>query len=577
MNKFLLLSATCCLLFQSVAFADPDEPAPAGAKPSVEDELSERLDTFFHEAIDGGLLQKGGASHTDDQSKPQGHKPAVKIKKSRLPKCVVDDSLDFSDLSDLTRYSDLLDHVEKIEADMKAGSVEAGTAVAKGYLALGLYAESRLLLKKLPNNKSKPLLQLADLLEQNIAPNVSFFRSHAVCNRDSSIWLSAALLTQGAPEGAAILAKNQTRFRGLPLQLRIDVTATAIPELDRFGDQALARILIASFTAEEAAGASRLQFSLALMEAGEGIVPVEDLMREYMLKPKYRATAAAAMLRYGQPISAEDRDALLEELISDLSHADGGKDIAVKLRVALQQMSALSDYSQLSDLEGLPGLQSPAVLGELRRQLVFALQGDMASEEPARVLEVIEVLLSHKDLLSGDAALESLYETSVGFANDQGYLSLANEMGRRYGVDNALLAADLAYRGKDKATLYSLAERHLDNAQILLWAALTAIEHNDASRIQTLQSHLSLNAETVVPLIEADALSGNWIVPYAFYVAASELKPGNDSKKIQQILDLRQRERTGRERVRQTGISHASEVLENSAASLSTFNGETTQ
>lgn len=580
MIKFAPLSLVCwCLLSLNVAHAAPEKAAPSAGKSPAEEQLSKRLDAFLNEAIEGGLLQSG-EGELEAAAEPEAHAtpPPVKTTKRRSAhKCKVDPSLDFSDFSDLKSYSDLTHYAETLEEKMKAGSKDATLSVAKAYIALGLYAEGRLLIEKASETESSPLVLLSNFLEQHNRPDVAYFRAHAVCNPDSQVWLAAALLYEGQAEGAEILSRNQTQFRSLPLQLRIDVTTIAIPELDRVHKRDLARVLFASFNTEEIEGASRLGFSQALIDASEGKVSIEDVMQEYMLHPEYRAAAAAALIRYNKPVPAADRDVLLEELVKDLSHAEGSRDIPLKLKIALQQMSALSDYSHLHDLVALPGLQSPQAMNEVRKQFVVVLEEDLKSAEPVRVLAVVEALLSHKDLLHEHSALPALYQGSVEFANTQGYLSLAKELGRQYGYDDALLAADLAYREKNTEVLYALAEQHPDDSQIILWAAMAAIDHNDAMRVLKLQDHLPLDVDTIVPLIEADALSGNWVVPYAYYAAAGELKTEDNEKKIQQILDLRQRERTGNDRVRKADISHAAEVLEASAASLSAITGEADQ
>lgn len=577
MIKFASLSLACwCLLSFNAAHADPEKVAPSVEKSSPEEQLSDRLDAFFNEAIEGGLLQSG-EGEAEATAEPDAHAtpaPVKTTKRRSTHKCKVDSSLDFSDFTELKSYSDLTDYAETFEEAMTAGSKDATLSVARAYIALGLYAEGRLLFQKASKTESSALVLLSDFLEQHTRPDVSFFRVHATCNPDSQVWLAAALLYEGQEEGAEILSRNLTQFRGLPLQLRIDVTTIAIPELDRSHKRDLARILFASFDSEEIEGASRLGFSKALIDASDGKESIEDVMQEYMLHPEYRAAAAAALIRYNKPVPAADRDVLLEELVKDLSHVEGSRDIPLKLKIALQQMSALSDYSHLHDLVALPGLQSPQAMNEVRKQFVAILEEDLESAEPVRVLAVVEALLSHKDLLHEHSAMPALYQGSVEFANTQGYLSLAKELGRQYGYDDALLAADLAYREKNTEVLYALADQHPDNSQIILWAAMTAIDHNDAMRVLKLQEHLPLDVDTIVPLIEADALSGNWVVPYAYYAAAGELKTEVNEKKIQQILDLRQRERTGNDRVRKADISHATEVLEASAASLSAITGE---
>ena len=77
-----------------------------------------------------------------------------------------------------------------------------------------------------------------------------------------------------------------------------------------------------------------------------------------------------------------------------------------------------------------------------------------------------------------------------------------------------------------------------------------------------------------MPLIEADAISGNWVLPYAFYLAAGEFQSDADRKKIQKILDLRRSAHTGNPTGKAAGLSHASDVLESSAGSLAALAGD---
>jgi hypothetical protein len=573
MRKVLFLSVICHgLLLQGIAFGDPQNPSAGELDPSVEQGLSERLDTLFNNAIEGGLLQAAG-------SREASLAPAERQALDKLGlavKCGSENVLDFSDLAELNSYSDLMAYAEMLEADTQGGSSEAALSIAKGYLALGLYAESRLLLQRLERRDSEPLIRLADFLEGRAAPDISYIRNYTDCYPDAQVWLAAALLSDGDPEGSALMAKHLTDFRNLPLQLRTDVTALSVPELDREGERDLAHKMLASFSVEEAAGASRLQFSQSLLQAGEGHAPISELLDEYMRRPEYRAAAAAAMLRYGQPVPKTHRDALLDELVGDLSRGDGGKDAPLKIKLAVEQMSALSDYSQLTELTALPGLQSPQVLSELRRHLASALKVDLASGEPLRTLAVIEVLLSYPALVGEGSEVDRLYEAGLSFAIAQDYQSLATELARRSGRgdDVALQAAKLAFRTKDKAALYKLSERHSDNLEILKLAVLAAIEHDDHARIAKIESDLPLDADTIVPLIEADAISGNWVLPYAFYLAAGEFQSDADRKKIQKILDLRRSAHTGNPTGKAAGLSHASDVLESSAGSLAALAGD---
>jgi len=190
--------------------------------------------------------------------------------------------------------------------------------MAKAYIALGLYSEAVMSLKRTPGPEFAPYRNLATLMQNRNKPNVRFFQEMASCQEDSQLWLALAQLVAGQANGVQTLQNSLSGFRKLPPQLRIDYAALSSPELERIGEQALAKKLIADFDEEQVANSSELRFVSALVNLDGGDSAAERTVVEFLDHPQFQEPALAAMLRRKRPMDPAYEEILLGDLPTDI-------------------------------------------------------------------------------------------------------------------------------------------------------------------------------------------------------------------------------------------------------------------
>ena len=196
-----ILMLSLCLVPQGLA-VEPD--AGASDQASRESDLSSNLELFVQGAIREGILTPKGSAPagSDGAEAASGHQPVQLVEKHRpaafAPEpshdaCDARDAFDFTDYKDITEYQQVYTAREAVgRLGDESPVASKGYALAKTYMALGLYSEAQMVLKLTPGAQATALGKLADLMENRHAPDVGFFAQMASCEPDTSIWLAAA-------------------------------------------------------------------------------------------------------------------------------------------------------------------------------------------------------------------------------------------------------------------------------------------------------------------------------------------------------------------------------------------------
>jgi hypothetical protein len=362
----------------------------------------------------------------------------------------------------------------------------------------------------------------------------------ASCHEEAGLWLSVAQLAAGQDAGVARLQNHLTGFRQLPLGLRTDFAAISVAELHRHGEKALAQKLVASFTEDELRQSRPLQFANTLIELERGNPEAEKAMLGFLSQPRFQEEALAVILRRDQPLADGYNEILLGDLMQKFGTTDD-RELASSLKFALRELSAHSRYTPLMDLARKPALQNSIAQEEIKRYLVASLERDLASEEPLRNLAAIGALAAGTSLLDGHPKRAGLYNSASGLAIRFGFGSLAAELARKIEADEMVAReiAALAFQQDDHATVYAISKSHPRDEQVNLIAARCAIQDNNVRLLDVLVDRLTLNPETILALIEQDALSGKWIVPTRVYQAADRLSGIDHAKRVKRVSTLR--------------------------------------
>ena len=543
----LLLSL--CLVPQVLA-AEPN--SAAADKSDRNAELSSDLDQFVRGAINEGLLTP---SNPGDSAPAKPHvdgmatmMPSEQVTEQRQVgtahegMCNGSYALDFSGLQQFSRYQELY----AVRDNQDAATDHTVTPVtsselAKAHIALGLYSEALMVLKRTQGPETTPYRKLAELLESRQRPDIEYFREMASCRSQAGHWHALAQMVSGDTDGFQNLQSALTEFRKLPLQMRIDYAALAIPELERHGDKALARKLLADFNEVDISNSPQLRFVDALVKLDSGDSGAERTIVGFLSHPQFQEQALAAMLRRKRPLDPAYQEILLTDLMQKFGQEDGDRQLAASLQFALEELSARSKYQPIMELARMPALQNPAAQAEVKRQLVASLQRDLSSEDPLRNLASISALASESGLLDDHPSKDQLIRTATEQAVHFGFGSIASMLaGKSETKENATLqVAALAFLRHDYTSVYALADQSTGDDAITLLAAKSAIAEQDKPLLAKFESRLPLKPEVTLALIEQDALSGYWIVSDHVYATASQLTGTEHLRRVARVESLK--------------------------------------
>ena len=546
-----ILLVSLCLVPQAMA-AGPD--SAVAEKSTHKSNLSSDLDSFVRGAISEGLLTPSDDSQAK-QVEPPGSDHGAPARKAdpaiapasaaeaRYNACDRPYALDFSGVQAIGRYQEIYSVREKVGATTDELMLpDALSDMAKAYIGLGLYPEAIMILKRAPGPESAPYRNLAILMANRNRPDVRFFQEMASCQEESGIWLALAQLVSGQANGVQTLQDSLSGFRRLPLQLRIDYAALSIPELERIGEQSLAKKLIADFSEEQLVNSPQLRFVSALVSLDSGDSAAERTVVKFLDHPQFQEPALAAMLRRKRPMDPAYEEILLGDLMQKFGQDNNSdKHLAASLQFALQELSARSRYQPIMKLAGMPALQNPEAQAEVRRQLVSSLDRDLGDDDPLRNLAAISALAGESGLLDNEPSRERLFKTATERAIHFGFGAMASDLSAKIATDEAvsLQIATLAFRRQDYEEVYALADGHPRDSLINVLAAKSAIKEQNQALLNKIESRLSLQPDSILALIEQDAVSGHWIVSDRIYDAADQLTGVDHEQRVARVASLK--------------------------------------
>ena len=546
-----ILLVSLCLVPQAMA-AGPD--SAVAEKSTHKSNLSSDLDSFVRGAISEGLLTPSDDSQAK-QVEPPGSDHGAPARKAdpaiapasaaeaRYNACDRPYALDFSGVQAIGRYQEIYSVREKVGATTDELMLpDALSDMAKAYIGLGLYPEAIMILKRAPGPESAPYRNLAILMANRNRPDVRFFQEMASCQEESGIWLALAQLVSGQANGVQTLQDSLSGFRRLPLQLRIDYAALSIPELERIGEQSLAKKLIADFSEEQLVNSPQLRFVSALVSLDSGDSAAERTVVKFLDHPQFQEPALAAMLRRKRPMDPAYEEILLGDLMQKFGQdKNSDKHLAASLQFALQELSARSRYQPIMKLAGMPALQNPEAQAEVRRQLVSSLDRDLGDDDPLRNLAAISALAGESGLLDNEPSRERLFKTATERAIHFGFGAMASDLSAKIATDEAvsLQIATLAFRRQDYEEVYALADGHPRDSLINVLAAKSAIKEQNQALLNKIESRLSLQPDSILALIEQDAVSGHWIVSDRIYDAADQLTGVDHEQRVARVASLK--------------------------------------
>jgi hypothetical protein len=450
-----------------------------------------------------------------------------------------------------------------------------GVTLAKAYMALDLASEAAMTVKSGRDQDAVALQNLSVLLDGYGRAPVAYFAELAACYPQASMWHALALISDQEAAGAPLLEANQAAFRQLPLQLRDRAAMIAIPQLDGLGQRTLAKLLIATFSAEDIANSSQLQFSQAVLNLGEGDPEAEQLIGKFLIQSRFQEAALSALIRHKRPVNTAVREILVDDMVNRIELAQQNADVRQDLRFVLSEMSAASMYVPMMKLADLPSLQSDAARAELKSHLAASLERDLASDDSLRNLAAIEALIKDTGLLDGAPKRAELYERATVVAVRLGFGSLGDALSDKAlgGEGVAEQRAVLAYRQRNFQEVFALASRHSGNQKINLIAARAAIDSRDRTKLSVYESRLRLEPETILVLIEQDAASAHWIVSDTVFRAAAGLTDEAQQQRVARVLRLKQASPQPASSAR-LSMSSIPAKLDRTRASLDQLSGE---
>ncbi|MBY9065767.1 hypothetical protein K1X12_02585 [Hyphomonas sp. WL0036] len=542
MRRILWLFLCGALLAPPVFAAKPAEKA-AGPDARKE-ELSSEFNQFVRDALDEGILAPAG-SGTGAKTAPPAVGEEGALQEVVLPKpvaaldCSRPYPLDFTEFEAVSSYADILNYRTRILTDGVASADDP--RLAKAYIALDLGSEAIMNLRNTKTADEQVLRQVALLLDRRMRTNVGYFEELAGCYEQAEFWLGVAQLVEGRSDGIAHLDNTFNEFRHLPLQLRTSVTALTVPTLDATGGRFLAQKMLASFSKDEVADSTQLQFATAILDLSQGSPEAEARIRAFLLQGRFQEDALFALIRHGRIIDAPVRAVLLDGMLVKIEQSQRDEDIRAGMRFVLDELSAESRYLTMLDMAGRENMQSAAAQEEIRTHFVGGVKRDLASEDPLHNLAAIEALSVEAGLLDEYAERTEIFEEATLKAVRLGFASLADQLSQKTQPLDTVTEqrATLAYRLKDYPSVYRLAAENPSSLQIGLVAALSSIEANDPAQLQSYASRLELNPETILVLIEQDAASGRWIVPQNVYDAAGNISDPAFKPRADRVLALK--------------------------------------
>jgi hypothetical protein len=528
--RLCLLASASAVLLQ----LDARGEAPVEADSRAEAELSEKIDSIVSRALDVRLLQsdesRSAIADSDRHAAPSASPAPTRID------CSVDDPFAFDAVASVASYADLM-----TLAAGKGDGPEALLLRAKAEIAVGLNSESIVSLSDAPPVEAQPLVKLARLMERRHDPDVDYFISLSSCQESANLWLAAAYLLSGDAAGATLLQAQLTAFRDLPLSLRTDYALIAVPALHGLDNDGLSQKLLASFSEDEIAGSTRLQFLKALAGLRANDSAAADAVRSFLLTPEFRTAAFAALYNSDAEIDPLVRLVFIEDITRAAQSDASGRSVALARQIALDEMERQSNYAPILSLASLASKGATQADDSIEARLIENLKRDLESDDALRRLQALDALVNARMLSADNAEHADLFVLGTQTALQLGRTSLAEALA----VKSAHAAsideqkARAAYARSDEKTLVDLALRHPDATLIVRLAALRMIDTGDSNGLRRFETSLSLDAASILALIEHDAMTGQWIVSDDIYRAAQALTAAEAQQRVARVMALK--------------------------------------
>ncbi|HAY06107.1 MAG TPA: hypothetical protein PKV67_03015 [Hyphomonas sp.] len=545
MRRIVWILAGALVLAQpGLALKDPPPAPPADNRSQ---DLSNEFDAFVQQALKEGLLSPVSPGGAKPAQKPAVEPGPADLRPAPVPEAAAAPAavdcndpypLDFSNLAPVERYSDLYE----IRNAIPEGSRDAfNPELTRAYIALDLAPEAANSVGRTSAGEGTALLNLARLIEHRESAPAAYFAELAKCHADAVFWHGLSLLAAGDATGAALMNDHLFVFRRLPLQLRDRVAFMAVPALDAIGDRTLAQKMLTTFTDAQIANSAQLTFSLAVLGLGAKDPAAEKVIEGFLLQSRFEEAALSSLVRHKRPVRQIVRSILLDEMVTRIEFAQKDADVRGNVRFVLDELSRDSMYAPLMKLAELPSMQSEAAHEELVRTIASTLERDLAGEDRLRNLAAIEALLNDKGLLDHAPQRETLYESATNAAIRLGFGTLAEALAAKSeGVAGlADQRALLAYRQKEYAAVFELAERHPQDQGVQLIAAKAAIDRAEAARIATYEKRLKLDPDTLLTLIEHDAAGARWMLSESTYRSARALTGEAQKVRVARVMRLK--------------------------------------
>ena len=518
------LFAFCLIFGTCIAPAWGDEKPSAISSGDDKQELEKTLDEFIERAIVEGLLDAPGHGSANIDPHITGPEKEVFPKKG----CEPVRSADFSEYEELREFSDLY-------LDETAENSPENSAAIQKRLSLGLYSEARALLNQ-AGLESSYQSHIANLLENHRPVDSGFFAELSGCGSLGSFWYAVALLADHDTDGIERLHDTVPVYRSLPFQMQIDVAKIAIPALDSHGELLLARKLMSSFTLDDIANSSSLQFNVALLDEDAG-AKIDD----FIIRPEFRADALDALLRKGGKLTTAQRELLLEEVSKIIENDADERQLIVALKFALKEFGKRSNITEMMELAKLPSLQSPVARNTILQSVAAVIEHDLKSDNQLVVLSTFQAMIDHSGLLDSQPVTARLYPAAAERADEMGYVSLAarlaDEKLRR--TERLMQQAEVAFRKGDYGKVYEIAGEHSGQLELSLIAAKAALAAGDADGLKAFEASLVSRPDLALSLIKEDATSGKWLVSEQTYLAAGSDPDIAKAAQAANILALR--------------------------------------
>lgn len=531
--KSVLALVLAPVLLMQTASAEDASPVAEQA------ELPDAWSQFVREAVDGGLLTP--PAQAEPPVPVAEELPAVEEEEGVVvntapvsildapQNCASEQPFNFFAFGALARYQDLYD-LPDTDAVGKA----------RAFIALGMYSEAETSLRRVDGQPALAQRALARLMANRTSADVETFRSLAACHETARFWYGLALLLADRDDAASILDARMYDYLSIPKRLRADVASLAIPALEARGERELARKFLEGFSEDERHDYSQLRFVEAVIRFGDGEADAEPVVREFLTHPRFQEEALEALNRSDGTIKSGHKDVILQDMMRFANATGDDVDMSASLSFALDEYEAGSRYGSMVELSDVTAFQGEASRSEIRRSLINTLERDLGGDDPLRRLAGLSALAQMPEILSEESDAQ-LFTRAVLVSAEFGFGSLAEMLAERASIEKQAdtRRAVIALRQGDYPMVYMLATRHTGDEEINLLATLAAMREADEFYFQVFADRLAPEPQSIVRLLEEDAMEGRWIIPEYLYVAAEGVSDTALRARIDRVLTLR--------------------------------------